>query len=317
MLLLFSISSRYSFAQTITEVDVQQRIQQFAPVSNLVTTFSSPQDFIFAQASIDPADRVYVTYLWLDALSRLDDLNLAQKTWLEQQTLNATRVNGTLLDHPQRTVELINIQAKAKSTLRLLNIKQLELKFQQLWDSDEILWQTWLEKGDHYAAFINWLRRQSIEPIQRITRIIVNDTIAPSLIDNRILYILHQANPSFELAERLLQRPTDEFTYQFVQSLPSSVARYEAIHTLNLAVSKAELVSQAILILAQHYAMEEQAQTLIENAFDSPQNRWYALAALTKINDNHFKRKLQKRFESQQTPFAKTAIAQLLKEDQQ
>ncbi|WP_343860540.1 hypothetical protein [Aliiglaciecola litoralis] len=318
MLISVIVFSSQSVAQSLSEQQLRHKIAQFQVLKNDILSFRDVSDFNDRLQAYDDRDQAIIIHLWLDTLSRQPQLNEALRQWIETQTANQQRVMATLLDHPEHALPLINIQDQAKATLKLLTISQLQGDFSTLWQQGQVVWADWLNnKSLHYAAFIQWLKTQSSQTNEQVIQQLEGDHAWSLLPDNQVYFILLQSNPSAQLAVQLLSQSTDEFTYQFLHHMPAFMDEFDGLSALEVALQKSELNSQSLFVLAAHYTNNPKAQAMIEKAFDSPVQKWHALAVIDKINDRHFRAKLHQRFETQQTAFAKTAMQVLAKGDAQ
>lgn len=305
-------------ASDLNEASLKQQIDLLSHLKNSVTRFDSVNDFDAPVETLTTNQQIILRYLWLDVLANQTHLNEAQFRWIKTLTETDLVLRGSLLDHPNSEVTLINIPESAKSALRLIDINQQEQEFERHWQNNDLDWTLWLApQSNHYHGFINWLKMQTVEEYAQLSSQWLKLGVVQTLPDNNALLIILTKLPSIELANQLLSREVDQYTRQFIQRLPSLPLYYDGVQLLAIGLDKPALSSQTLVTLAKHYDHQHQAQDLLLSALDSDQHKWHVMAVLEKISDSGFRQRLNKRFASDSSKFAQSAMKQLSKGDLQ
>jgi len=310
VVLVISLNSAHVYSQSLVH-----DISEFE-LNNLVTNLNDEIIKLDTQSMVEieqylnsfqPLEKTVVTHLWLNELSYQQNISEQHLVWVRSLVNSNAKLLSRSSDHPQKPIALVNIAEQARSVLKINQIKHLVGKIEQQWQADELVWEDWLTgDAELTAALANWLTMQD-QDIDLIKQSFVANSNPEQWRSNQILAILLEKSPSEELFSLLWQRNVDEYTYQAIYKLPNGFDSELVVNQLIVAMKIKQLTSQALLSLATHYSQNEKAQVAIETSLGKPDEQWYALMALDKMNAPEFKQNLLFKLQQGQSRFAESA----------
>lgn len=308
----FSLGSFATQSQTKNNSFVEQI--KISPLNDKIKvhkekihSFKTQKELLAILQNVDQVQNTLLTHLWLQELSILEELSTVQKLWINTLIDKQQTLSTTFLDHPNKAVTLIDISKQAKATLELVKINQLKSAIDDLWESSNFNWQTWMSDSSRLRALIAWLEQQDSVSIASVERFLQNTT-TEELPNNNVLMLLALKQPNGQLFERLWQRPIDEFTYLTLQQIPSFLEENLAVEQLVNASALQNLNSQTLLSLATNYPKNSKSQNTIRSSLTKANQKWNGLMALSKMPASTFTLGLRQRFEKQDSTFAKSAV---------
>lgn len=318
VVLVMSLNSALGYSQSlshdISEFELNRLITNLSDEVSKLDTQDSVAKIDQYLNSFQPVEQIIVMHLWLKQLSYQHDISEPHFLWVRSLMSSNAVLLSRLSDHPQKQIAVINIAEQARSVVKINQIKNLVTKIDQQWLAGEFTWVDWLaDNPNNYAALVDWLTVQD-QDIDIIKQSFVANSISVKWPNNQILTILIEKAPSTDLFSLLWQRSVDEYTYQAIHRLPEVNDSVLVVEQLVEAMKIKQLTSQALLSLATHYPLDETAQMAIETSLDKPDQQWYALMALDKMNAPDFKKTLLLKFKQHNSRFAESAIKMI--EDQ-
>lgn len=309
--LVVSLISAQGYSQwhsyDVSESELQGLISTLSDEVSTLDTLDSVTEINQHLNSFQSLEQTVLTHLWLKQLSYRQEISEHYLIWVRSLVSSNAMLSDQHSEHPQKQIALVNIAQQARSVLKINKIKHLVEKIKQQWLSGEFIWSDWLTSDpDNYAALVNWLTVQD-KDIDAIKHSFVENSTSEQWPNNQILAILIGKSPSRDLFSLLWQRKVDEFTYQTIHLLPNRYEGQLVITQLVEAMKIKQLTSQALLSLATHYPLDETSQNTIEASLAKPDQQWYALMALDKMNAPEFKKSLLIKFEQRQSRFTESA----------
>lgn len=303
-----------SKAMTWNEEILKQQIDSLNHLQYYIADIEQVEDIDAALNHLDQQQKIVLQFLWLNELTSQERLSNVQQEWVKTLTERGLSLKGSLHDHPNSMVSLIDLQAQSKSVLRLINIKQQAHLFAKAWVQNSIDWTMWLQaESNEYHGFINWLKKQSANELAELAALLRQQQLVSKLPDNQPLLIILNHIAAVDIAQALLERETDSFTYQFIQQLPSMPLQHDGVQLLEKAIKKPELSSLSIIVLAKHYDAQKSAQTILLEALDNEAHQWHVMVALEKVTDHGFVTLLTQRLASKPSKFSRAALKQMAK----
>lgn len=314
ILVIFCFLAFASNALTWNEETLKQQIESLSYLQNHIEEIAQLEDLDVALNDLDHQQKIVLQSLWLNKLTSQESLNKVQQEWVNLLTVQGLTLKGCLHDHPNSVVSLIDLQAQSKSVLRLIDINRQERLFAKRWSARSIDWSIWLQsESNEYHGFTHWLKKQSADELVDIANVLRQQNLISELPNNKPLMIILNRVASIDIAQALLERKTDPFTYQFIQQLPSMPLQHDAVELLEQAIKKTELSSLSIVVLAKHFDMHQSAQTILLEALDNEVHQWHVMVALENVSDQSFVKLLTKRLASKPSKFSRAALKQMAK----
>lgn len=303
------LSSAYSQNAALTETEFNELSGSIYPEQSLIIQLDSIDAINSHLSNYTALEQTFIKHLWIETLSNQTQLTDAHNNWVNSLIDSQDIIKVNYSDHPNKALTVVNISANATALLRLTKLKQFAKSINKQWQTESFNWENYIS-GEQYRALLLWIRNQN--NVKGLIGHFLTYANISQFPDNEILATLLQAKPSNTEAKALLgmlwRKPVDEFTYQIVQGLPTNNEENLAIEQLVESTKNDLLASQAFLLLAEHYPNSERAQQAIEDAVFSPQNKWLAFMALTKMDNPEFKQQVLKRLSSQKNGFNAQSI---------
>lgn len=220
----------------------------------------------------------------LSAKNSRVNANLMQ--WVNSLRLSEASIRIPNIDHPQQTIEVVNIRRLANSTLRHWRIKQHLHAYQTATAYSPEL-DSWIFSEDKLArqALVLWIKSIDQSEVDVLTnKLLTLLAEQPELViqsmDPSIWMAAAIRSKNIHLYEAMWLMPIGEFSYQLVQAIPNHLPVEQAIQQLQKAASVSQLQSQAMLLLAKHYLNHIDAQLFLFEALKQDDMFWPVFMAL-------------------------------------
>ena len=238
-----------------------------------------------------------------------------QRAWVLEQYHSIDNLTIANPDHPKQLIEIINIARQARNTELEWKIINEGIIIQNNLSVQNWHWPLFVKAPTEieYRALakkilvvdeltISWLQQQLIE--QALTK-----------ASNRLLAILIKRRSNPLLLHQLWQNPSDEYSYQVLQHIPSLLSLEKAIEQLTLACENDKLESQALLLLVKHFQHHDKAQSFLLKKLQQPKSAWYAAAALSQASNSKLQDKMAALAQSSNNKAIKFAVENLSDRD--
>ncbi|MFD2167590.1 hypothetical protein ACFSJY_15170 [Thalassotalea euphylliae] len=214
-----------------------------------------------------------------------------QRQWVELQQQSDLKLFAGNPDHPEQVMVTVNIGGLASAVEQQWQINQLADVYKDKLLSNQWQWHEY--KDDKYgqqalSQLLSSLNASSLSSLQ--SSLVAQDYVGK--VTNRTLLLLLSKQENLVLANQLLVNPKDEFSYQFVQSIPALFNEDDAVTLLAKSSNVAELASMSLLSLTKRYANNDIAQKTLLLALQNPKSAFMAASAMRTINNDTLKSKI-------------------------
>lgn len=236
---------------------------------------------VSALRNLPEAQGILLSARWLSRLAAMPVVTEYQKYWVAQQENNPQILSAPLLEHPEKTVPIIDVRALARRTQSLWKIREGAASIQRDWEHHSLDWQA-LANIQVRRALLSWLGGlQESDALSVASEFEVHGLAAFSQ-DTEVLGKLALASHSASLYERLWSLPADAHVYQTLQTLGASGLPEDTIKVID-ALRNPKLVSQGYQLLAKYHAQQPQAQKQLIRGLADEAHQWQAAAAIRSV----------------------------------
>lgn len=285
--------------EAVTEVDVQNIQSWAAELEHL-----------------DDATRILKIQKALVLLASLEQPTKAHINWTKRQLNSTDSFSIYTPEHPRKKLSVANIALQAQTTLDIWQIKLRITDFQQRWVNGRWDWNKQGIVTDQLAsrALVNWLSKMNQEQLLVVAEQVKQNPEAIEHLDNQILAIIGLRSGSEQLLSILWPRTADQYSYMALDNLPDYLSTDQVVRQLVLAAQQNELMSQALLQLAQFHSYHPVAQDFILKAVTQPKLRTHAVMTLSTINNQKLRDRLTVALKSSRHEMTDLGLKQLNRE---
>lgn len=236
---------------------------------------------------LDDATRILKIQKALVLLASLEQPTKAHINWTKRLLDSNDSLSIYTPEHRRKKLSVVNIARQAQTTLDIWQIKLRIKNFQQRWVNGRWDWKQQGIVTDHLGnrALVNWLSKMNQEQLLVIAEQVRQNPQAIEQLDNQILAIIGLRSGSEQLLSILWSRAADQYSYIALDDLPDYLSTDQVVQQLVLATQQNELMSQALLQLAQSHSYHPVAQDFILKAVTQPELRSNAVMTLSTISN--------------------------------
>lgn len=285
--------------EAVTEVDVQNIQSWAAELEHL-----------------DDATRILKIQKALVLLASLEQPTKAHINWTKRLLNSTDSFSIYTPEHPRKKLSVANIARQAQTTLDIWQIKLRITDFQQRWVNGRWDWNKQGIVTDQLTsrALVNWLSKMNQEQLLVVAEQVKHNPEAIEHLDNQILAIIGLRSGSEQLLSILWPRTADQYSYMALDNLPDYLSTDQVVRQLVLAAQQNELMSQALLQLAQFHSYHPVAQDFILKAVTQPKLRTHAVMTLSTINNQKLRDRLTVALKSSRHETTDLGLKQLNRE---
>ncbi|NMH59097.1 hypothetical protein [Alteromonas ponticola] len=216
-------------------------------------------------------------------------------------------------DHPQHLLTIVDIAREARATEYLWKVNAKRRQLHERWQSERWNWTdiaNHTDKSDQ-AALISWLDNLHVNEISDVADNFYQHAEGNPFDSNHVLVKLALTSQNPALLQRLVEQPADQYSHMALQLL-TEIEDTAAVSTYLHALKNSALESQALLMLAKHYAHYDEVQVTLVNALKSEKSKWHAAMAITVITEQNTAESLARHIDGHAGKANQLALSHLL-----
>jgi len=280
--------SSYGHAEQIDKAGFEQANSKVSQ-ANLLKVLPSPSDYESTISSFESSEQQIIARSQIIRALSNGKLTEQQKNWLVKQQNSDLVLTTADADHPQKTIQLVNIKHMANTAIGTWQSNNLAKHFSEKILASDWQWQTLAKQVSREAANAFEVAFSKLTDDEK--RNLITDYLSvhdEHDINNQHLFSMFESTKDTRLLS-LLWASIDSYSYQVLQQLPASkLEENNVIRYIEQAASYPELNSQALYLLAKHYPSNLQTHNILLQYLKHPEHQWSAALVASKIKDPKF-----------------------------